>query len=112
MRPSSSPDPTTPATPVTPSGASDPAPGRRAVLGAAAAAAAAPALLALSTPASAAPAGHRPPHPRPRPRPRRLAAGGDLGPNVLVFDPSTPDIQATLDEVFRKQEKAQFDTGR
>ncbi|MDX3577057.1 coagulation factor 5/8 type domain-containing protein, partial [Streptomyces sp. FL07-04A] len=41
-----------------------------------------------------------------------LPGGGDLGPNVLVFDPSTPDIQARLDEVFRRQESAQFGTGR
>ncbi|MCE4947889.1 coagulation factor 5/8 type domain-containing protein [Streptomyces albulus] len=79
-----------------------PAVGRRAVLGAAAAAAAAPALLGR-TAAAAAPA---------RKGPRALPGGGDLGPNVLVFDPSTPGIQAKLDEVFDKQEKAQFDTGR
>ncbi|MFF4246282.1 coagulation factor 5/8 type domain-containing protein, partial [Streptomyces sp. NPDC001822] len=41
-----------------------------------------------------------------------LAGGGDLGPNVLVFDPSTPDIQAKVDEIFKKQESAQFGTGR
>ncbi|MEU7579942.1 coagulation factor 5/8 type domain-containing protein [Streptomyces sp. NPDC041068] len=40
------------------------------------------------------------------------AAAPDLGPNVLVFDPSTPGIQATLDDIFRKQESAQFGTGR
>ncbi|WP_405003309.1 discoidin domain-containing protein [Kitasatospora purpeofusca] len=37
-----------------------------------------------------------------------VQGGGDLGPNVLVFDPGTPNIQATLDEVFRKQESNQF----
>ncbi|KJY25765.1 coagulation factor 5/8 type domain-containing protein, partial [Streptomyces sp. NRRL S-444] len=37
-----------------------------------------------------------------------LPGGGDLGPNVIVFDPSTPNIQARLDEVFRQQESAQF----
>ncbi|MEV6950471.1 discoidin domain-containing protein [Streptomyces sp. NPDC051183] len=41
-----------------------------------------------------------------------LPGGGDLGPNVIVFDPSTPNIQARLDEVFRQQESAQFGTGR
>ncbi|MFJ6214749.1 discoidin domain-containing protein [Streptomyces sp. NPDC092296] len=41
-----------------------------------------------------------------------ITGGGDLGPNVIVFDPSTPNIQAKLDEVFTKQESAQFGTGR
>ncbi|MFB7588659.1 discoidin domain-containing protein [Streptomyces sp. NPDC056169] len=41
-----------------------------------------------------------------------LPGGGDLGPNVHVLDPSTPNIQATLDQVFREQESAQFGTGR
>ncbi|OEJ97231.1 discoidin domain-containing protein [Streptomyces thermolilacinus] len=41
-----------------------------------------------------------------------LPGGGDLGPNVHVFDPSTPGIQAKLDEVFRQQESAQFGSGR
>ncbi|MDH6121761.1 hypothetical protein ABH930_002960 [Kitasatospora sp. GAS204A] len=41
-----------------------------------------------------------------------IAGGGDLGPNVLVFDPSTPNIQATLDSVFQQQQSAQFGTGR
>ncbi|MFE6843935.1 discoidin domain-containing protein [Streptomyces sp. NPDC057686] len=41
-----------------------------------------------------------------------LPGGGDLGPNVIVFDPSTPGIQARLDEVFRQQESAQFGAGR
>ncbi|WP_369243942.1 coagulation factor 5/8 type domain-containing protein [Streptomyces sp. R41] len=75
---------------------------RRSVLGAMAATAAAPALLGLSSPASAAPVV----------RPRALPGGGDLGPNVIVFDPSTSGIQAKLDEVFRQQESAQFGTGR
>ncbi|GAA3206645.1 discoidin domain-containing protein [Actinocorallia longicatena] len=40
--------------------------------------------------------------------------GGDLGPNVLVFDPSMPaaDVQARLDAVFTAQESAQFGEGR
>ncbi|MER7577211.1 discoidin domain-containing protein, partial [Streptomyces sp. NPDC126514] len=41
-----------------------------------------------------------------------IPGGGDLGPNVHVFDPSTPGIQAKLDEVFRQQESAQFGNGR
>lgn len=32
----------------------------------------------------------------------------DFGPNVLVFDPSMPDIQARVDRVFDLQEKKQF----
>ncbi|MEZ7005294.1 coagulation factor 5/8 type domain-containing protein [Streptomyces sp. AD55] len=75
---------------------------RRTLLGAAAAA---PVLagLAGAVPASAAGSGALP---------RTLAGGGDLGPNVLVFDPSTPDIQGTLDRIFREQESAQFGSGR
>ncbi|MFF1600044.1 coagulation factor 5/8 type domain-containing protein [Streptomyces mirabilis] len=80
-------------------------PARRSVLGAMAATAAAPALLGLSSPASAASAA-------PVAQPRALPGGGDLGPNVIVFDPSTSGIQAKLDEVFRQQESAQFGTGR
>jgi hypothetical protein len=41
-----------------------------------------------------------------------ITGGGDLGPNVHVFDPSTPNIQAKLDQVFKEQESAQFGTGR
>ncbi|QUQ66289.1 discoidin domain-containing protein [Kutzneria sp. CA-103260] len=41
-----------------------------------------------------------------------VQGGGDLGPNVLVFDPSTPNIQGQLDAVFQRQESAQFGTGR
>ncbi|MFJ8870939.1 coagulation factor 5/8 type domain-containing protein [Streptomyces sp. NPDC102473] len=41
-----------------------------------------------------------------------VAGGGDLGPNVLVFDPSTPDIQGKVDEIFKKQESNQFGTDR
>ncbi|MFI9824316.1 coagulation factor 5/8 type domain-containing protein [Streptomyces sp. NPDC052013] len=82
-----------------------PSPGRRAVLGAAAAV---PVLAGLAGTAAAAPAARR----KPGRKPRRLKGGGDLGPNVLVFDPSTPGIQATLDEVFARQESAQFGSGR
>ncbi|MZD09731.1 coagulation factor 5/8 type domain-containing protein [Streptomyces sp. SID5785] len=41
-----------------------------------------------------------------------MEAGGDLGPNVIVFDPGTAGIQAKLDEIFQQQESAQFGTGR
>lgn len=84
--------------------------GRRTLLGAAAAAT--PAVLALSTPSSAATPADASATPSARKRPRALPGGGDLGPNVLVFDPSTPGIQARLDEVFRQQESAQFGIGR
>ncbi|AWE53313.1 coagulation factor 5/8 type domain-containing protein [Streptomyces nigra] len=87
-----------------PSSSRPPQVGRRTLLGAAAAATAAPVVLGSATRAAAAPA--------PRKKPRALPGGGDLGPNVLVFDPSTPGIQARLDEVFRQQESAQFGTGR
>ncbi|MCX5429227.1 coagulation factor 5/8 type domain-containing protein [Streptomyces sp. NBC_00257] len=43
---------------------------------------------------------------------QEIVGGGDLGPNVLVFDPSTPDIQGKVDEVFKRQESAQFGDGR
>ncbi|MGW6356153.1 coagulation factor 5/8 type domain-containing protein [Streptomyces sp. NPDC055092] len=66
----------------------------------AATAATVPGLLALGSPASAAPAADP------------LPGGGDLGPNVIVFDPSTPGIQAKLDEIFKQQESAQFGSGR
>ncbi|MGX1881736.1 discoidin domain-containing protein [Streptomyces sp. NPDC055287] len=42
----------------------------------------------------------------------QLPGGGDLGPNVHIFDPSTSGIQAKLDEVFKQQESAQFGNGR
>ncbi|MFJ9057982.1 discoidin domain-containing protein [Streptomyces sp. NPDC102409] len=42
----------------------------------------------------------------------QIPGGGDLGPNVLVFDPSTPNIQAKVDTIFKQQESAQFGTGR
>ncbi|NGO79380.1 discoidin domain-containing protein [Streptomyces sp. YC504] len=41
-----------------------------------------------------------------------LPGGGDLGPNVHVFDPSTPGVQAKLDAVFQEQESAQFGAAR
>ncbi|WP_327380316.1 discoidin domain-containing protein [Streptomyces sp. NBC_01212] len=42
----------------------------------------------------------------------QIPGGGDLGPNVLVFDPSTPNIQGKVDEIFKKQESAQFGSDR
>ncbi|MFF5820217.1 coagulation factor 5/8 type domain-containing protein [[Kitasatospora] papulosa] len=41
-----------------------------------------------------------------------VPGGGDLGPNVLVFDPSTPNIQGKVDEIFKQQESAQFGSDR
>ncbi|MBQ1110847.1 discoidin domain-containing protein [Streptomyces sp. 404i] len=41
-----------------------------------------------------------------------IPGGGDLGPNVHVFDPSTPDIQGKVDAIFEQQEEAQFGSGR
>ncbi|MGW4170384.1 coagulation factor 5/8 type domain-containing protein [Streptomyces chartreusis] len=82
--------------------------GRRTLLGAAAVAT--PAVLGVATPAAAAPSPTA--ATSARKKPRALPGGGDLGPNVIVFDPSTPGIQARLDQVFRQQESAQFGTGR
>ncbi|MFG3102378.1 coagulation factor 5/8 type domain-containing protein [Streptomyces sp. NPDC048182] len=97
-------------TPPSPAGPSAPEPAalrRRTVLGTAAAASAAAALASVPGTASAAPAS-----PASAAGPRALPGGGDLGPNVIVFDPATPNIQARLDDVFRRQESAQFGTGR
>ncbi|MFD0686213.1 discoidin domain-containing protein [Actinomadura fibrosa] len=43
-----------------------------------------------------------------------LPGGGDLGPNVYVFDPSMPasTIQSRLDSVFTQQESNQFGSAR
>ncbi|MGW3505917.1 discoidin domain-containing protein, partial [Streptomyces globisporus] len=41
-----------------------------------------------------------------------IPGGGDLGPNVHVFDPTTPNIQGKVDEIFQQQEEAQFGSGR
>ncbi|MGV9887975.1 discoidin domain-containing protein [Streptomyces sp. NPDC003395] len=41
-----------------------------------------------------------------------VQGGGDLGPNVIVVDPSTPNLQQKFDDVFAKQESNQFGTGR
>ncbi|WP_182908970.1 discoidin domain-containing protein [Microbispora sp. H13382] len=43
-----------------------------------------------------------------------LPGGGDLGPNVRVFDPSmsSASIQSTLDTIFRQQESNQFGSQR
>ncbi|MFI1303101.1 coagulation factor 5/8 type domain-containing protein [Streptomyces sioyaensis] len=77
-----------------------PRPARRSVLAAMAAALPAAGLPVLPARASAAPVAGA------------LPGGGDLGPNVLVFDPGTPGIQGKLDEIFKRQESAQFGDGR
>ncbi|MFD9207169.1 coagulation factor 5/8 type domain-containing protein [Streptomyces sioyaensis] len=77
-----------------------PRPARRSVLAAMAAALPAAGLPVLPARASAAPVVGA------------LPGGGDLGPNVLVFDPGTPGIQGKLDEIFKRQESAQFGDGR
>ncbi|MFJ5265109.1 discoidin domain-containing protein [Streptomyces sp. NPDC088387] len=41
-----------------------------------------------------------------------IEGGGDLGPNVIVVDPSTPNLQQRFDEVFTRQESDQFGSGR
>ncbi|MDH6514263.1 hypothetical protein M2163_008762 [Streptomyces sp. SAI-135] len=41
-----------------------------------------------------------------------IQGGGDLGPNVIVVDPSTPNLQQKFDQVFAQQESAQFGAGR
>ncbi|MFJ2238349.1 discoidin domain-containing protein [Streptomyces sp. NPDC087859] len=41
-----------------------------------------------------------------------VQGGGDLGPNVIVVDPSTPNLQQKFDQVFAQQESAQFGAGR
>ncbi|WP_407288579.1 coagulation factor 5/8 type domain-containing protein [Streptomyces sp. BP-8] len=48
------------------------------------------------------------------PRADAAAADPDLGPNVQIFDPSTPkgQIQSAVDDVFKEQEKNQFGTAR
>ncbi|MEU6125010.1 coagulation factor 5/8 type domain-containing protein [Streptomyces sp. NPDC047123] len=75
-------------------------PTRRTVLGAIAASAATAGLASTAAPAAAQTPG------------LRLPGGGDLGPNVIVFSPSTSGIQGRLDQIFKQQESAQFGTGR
>ncbi|GGL62673.1 hypothetical protein GCM10010129_02830 [Streptomyces fumigatiscleroticus] len=41
-----------------------------------------------------------------------VQGGGDLGPNVIVVDPSTPGLQQKFDQVFAQQESDQFGSGR
>lgn len=41
-----------------------------------------------------------------------IEGGGDLGPNVIVVDPSTPGLQQKFDQVFAQQEESQFGSGR
>ncbi|MFF0667077.1 coagulation factor 5/8 type domain-containing protein [Streptomyces tendae] len=82
---------------------------RRSLLGAAAAA---PVLASLAGAGSASAAPVASATAGPAGGPRALPGGGDLGPNVIVFDPSTANIQGRLDEIFKQQESAQFGTGR
>ncbi|MFH8440349.1 coagulation factor 5/8 type domain-containing protein [Streptomyces sp. NPDC018026] len=95
MPSSPTPSPTPPSAPE-PSGVR-----RRSLLAAAAAAPVLASLAGAATAAADSPDG-----------PRALPGGGDLGPNVIVFDPSTANIQGRLDEIFKQQESAQFGTGR
>jgi len=55
-----------------------------------------PLLLALSVAASA----------------HAATAAPDFGPNVLVLDPTMPDLQARIDAVFARQERSEFGPGR
>src|SRR4051794_32941557 len=50
----------------------------------------------------------------PTPTGNPLPGGGDLGSNVIVFDPSqsSSTIQARLDQVFNQQQTNQFGTAR
>ncbi|WP_428957092.1 discoidin domain-containing protein [Streptomyces sp. cg35] len=41
-----------------------------------------------------------------------VEGGGDLGPNVIVVDPSTANLQAKFDQVFSQQESNQFGSQR
>ncbi|WP_433041573.1 discoidin domain-containing protein [Dactylosporangium sp. CS-033363] len=54
------------------------------------------------------------PSPSVTPSGEQLPGGGDLGSNVVVFDPSqsSATIQARLDQIFTQQEKNQFGTER
>ncbi|MFJ5291477.1 adenylyl cyclase [Streptomyces sp. NPDC088348] len=84
---------------------------RRAALGGLAALAAAPVLAGT---ASAATPRTRTPDSRSAHTASAAATEPDLGPNVLVFDPSMPvaDIQAKVSSVFATQESNQFGTER
>ncbi|MFE9675645.1 discoidin domain-containing protein [Streptomyces sp. NPDC006259] len=41
-----------------------------------------------------------------------IEGGGDLGPNVIVVDPGTPNLQQKFDQIFAQQESNQFGSGR
>ncbi|MFD0054666.1 coagulation factor 5/8 type domain-containing protein [Streptomyces sp. NPDC127168] len=101
--------PSSPTPSPTPSSTSEPSGVRRRSVLTAAAAAPVIAGLAGAVPAAAATGTGSA---APGDGPRALPGGGDLGPNVIVFDPSTANIQGRLDEIFRQQESAQFGTGR
>ncbi|MEU6289285.1 coagulation factor 5/8 type domain-containing protein [Streptomyces sp. NPDC046988] len=105
--------PSSPTPSPTPSSTSEPSGVRRRSVLTAAAAAPVIAGLAGAVPAAAATGtGTGTGSAAPGDGPRALPGGGDLGPNVIVFDPSTANIQGRLDEIFRQQESAQFGTGR
>ncbi len=36
----------------------------------------------------------------------------DFGPNVLIFDPSSPGLQARIDALYAQQVRSQFGPGR
>jgi len=42
----------------------------------------------------------------------KRAEAPDFGSNVVIFDPTQPDIQKRVDAVFNQQERAQFGSGR
>jgi hypothetical protein len=44
--------------------------------------------------------------------PSKAAERPEFGPNVLLLDPSTPNIQSQLDAIFAKQEKGEFNSNR
>ncbi|MCZ4098711.1 discoidin domain-containing protein [Streptomyces sp. H39-C1] len=68
--------------------------------------------LAVHTGTGSTPTSTPTPTPTSTPSGPPVTGGGDLGPNVLVYDPSTPDLQGKLDALFKQQETAQFGPGR
>ncbi len=92
---------------------------RRAFAAAALAGTAIPLAVAVAGPASAAPAasgrGAAPAKKAPKPpKPPKVPPTPDFGPNVQIFDPSTPTatIQAAVDAAAAQQVPAEFGTGR
>jgi hypothetical protein len=89
-------------------------PFRRAFVALAASALAVASVTGLAQSAAAAPAGHATTTAAAGTASRRPVAQPDLGPNVLVFDPtmSTATIQAEVDAVAAKQVDSEMGTGR